>query len=361
MKKLWYALLYGDSRTKRCIGGVLCFSLLGVIAIIVGLVLSNYILMACGFIFGIIALIISQTFTLVEDEYVAEVGLSKEKKAIRTVSATKEDPSDSQEPIEKTKKQKDRELFEELLKKEAVYAQYDTTKMKVVKKQHRVKKDHRPILIDYSETYGIKECPAFIWRVHNKVFILLIEEEPRKICISREMIRNMGYEPKVHGSKEREYLAFRKENLITKVFRDFIPDYFDKKTQTGNIRYKNLYTIYPDIQISNRSAFQVMDLLCLNFMPKDKVTDSDKFNGYFKRVYAAHILFTDKVYSITEYKEKIEEVLRELCYSEVPEPEFIVTLENLVKGRMISQEYADHYTELRSKVTGKQVKVTYRR
>lgn len=361
MKKIWYALLYGDGRTKRCIGGVLLFSIFGVISFGIGIVIQNFVVMALGLIFGVVALIISQTFTLVEDNYVAEVGMGKQKKTIRTVSAAKEENFDSKEPIEQTKKQKAQELFEELAKKEAIYSQYDSVKMKAVKKQHHVKKDHRPILIDYSESYGIKECPAFIWRVHNKVFLLLIEEEPRKICISRELIRNMGYEPKVPGSKEREYLAFRNENLITKVFGEFVPDYYDKRTKTGNVRYKNLYTIYPDIQISNRSAFQVMDLLYLNFMPKDKITESDKFNGYFKRIYAAHILFTDKVYSITEYKDKVETVLKELCYSDVPEPEFIVTLENLVKGRMISQEYADHYTELREKVTGKQVKTTYRR
>ena len=104
--------------------------------------------------------------------------------------------------------------------------------------------------------------------------------------------------------------------------------------------------------LSNRSAATVMDLLCLNFMPDDKITRSDKLNGYFKRAYAAHLMYQDKVYSITEYKENIETILKEMCYADLPDREFRVTLENMVKGRMISDEYADYYSGMKKKIAG---------
>ena len=115
---------------------------------------------------------------------------------------------------------------------------------------------------------------------------------------------------------------------------------------------KNLYTIYPDIWLTNRSAYAVMDLLCLHFMPRDKITESEQLNGFFKRIYAANILYRDRVYSIMEYKDSIEQALRDMCYAEMPEREFNTTLEQLIKGRLISDEYANHYREIRRKYVG---------
>lgn len=176
----------------------------------------------------------------------------------------------------------------------------------------------------------------------------------------------MGYAPNVQADDLREYRAFQKKNLVTSVFGEYQPDYFDSKSRDGkekrlHIKYKHLYTIYPDIQISNRSAADVMDLLCLNFMPEDKITQSEKINGYFKRIYAAYIMFRDRVYSAVEYKKVVENTLEELCYAEMPEEEFVITLENLVNASLISQKYADRYMDIKSKISRRKVKTTYRR
>jgi hypothetical protein len=102
--------------------------------------------------------------------------------------------------------------------------------------------------------------------------------------------------------------------------------------------------------LTNRCAYEVMDLLCLHFMPKDKITDNERLNGFFKRVYAANILYRDRVYSILEYKNSIEKTLHDLCYAEMTDKEFEATLEQLLRGRLISGEYVDHYRELRYKI-----------
>lgn len=394
MKRIWNALRYGDGETRKCIGSVILFSVVAVVLIVVSGISGKFGLFIAGMIAAMIAILVSQTFTLVDDDFVAEVDGKGNKDTVRSVSVmrngvssrnqtnakdlTKKEPEEdkpeenhgqerdesgeekSEQNSERKKKQKN-EPDEKRQEDADRFDHYNEQLLKKIRKKYHVKKDHRPILIDSSKTYGIKESPAFIWRVHNKVYLLLIEKEPRKISISRDMILNMGYVSDVRADKTKEYLAFQKDNLITSVFGGFIPDYFDSKAKNANLKYKHLYEIYPDIRISNRSAAQVMDLLYLNFMPKDKITQSEKLNGYFKRIYAAHIMYQDRVYSITEYKEAVENILKELCYAEMPDQEFVITLENLVKGRMISSEYANHYMEYRSKVQGRMVEYSLRR
>ena len=350
MRRLWNTFRYGDSTTKMYIGRVVLFSVLAIGCIIASGIISEIYLFIAGMFLGIVAIFCSQTFTLEEDDFVAQVDKSGRKESVRAITAKKTEKAIVS--IEKRTKMVPKDTVKQKKKEQKVdhFEKYNKQVMKKVKKKHHVKKDHRPIIIDYSKSYHIKECPAFIWRVHSKVYILLLEKEPRKICISRDLIRNMGYAPKIRSERGTEYQAFEKDNLVTSVFRGYLPDYYDTKEKDKRFKYKNLYTIYPDIQISNRCAYEVMDLLCLNFMPKDKITESEKINGYFKRIYAANILFRDRVYSITEYKNTVETVLKELCYAEMPRQEFRITLENLVSARLISKEYEEHYMDFKDKI-----------
>ena len=347
VKKIWNGLRYGDGQTRACIGGVLLFAVLAVVLMVVSCLSGKFGIFILGLLSAVVAIIISQTFHLVEDSFVAVTDSKGGKNSVRAYSAKKINAMEQKkdkEPETHTKGETGHET-EEAKRFDGYNQQY----MKKIYRKYHVKKDHRPIIIDSSDSYHIKECPAFIWRVHNKVYLLLLEKEPRKIAISRDLITHMEYEPKVRCDRSKEYLAFKKENLVTGVFREFLPDYFESKAQNRNLKYKNLYKLHADIMLTNRSAYTVMDLLCLDFVPKDKITQSDKLNSYFKKVYAAYILYQDKVYSITEYKNQIEEILKELCYSDVPRSEFQATLDNMVKGRMISREYADYYSSLKDK------------
>lgn len=388
MKRLWNTLLYGDRETRKCIGSVILFAVLALGLMIAAGITSHFYLFIFGLIAGTISLLISQSFTLVNDDFVAETGAKGEKESVKAVTIQKDGRKTKEEkkgviPKEDTvhnevvksgtEQEKEtphankEELKEETIWEEDIkYDHYNKQVLIKIKKKYRVRKDHRPILIDNSRAYHIKECPAFIWRGHKKVFLLLLEKEPRKISISRNLIRHMEYVPNVQADYLREYRAFKKKNLITSVFGEYQPDYFDSKprdveSKKLHIKYKHLYTIYPDIQISNRCAADVMDLLCLNFMPEDKITQSEKINGYFKRIYAAYILFRDRVYTAVEYKKVVENTLEELCYAEMPEEEFVITLENLVNASLISQQYADRYMNVKSKISRKKVKMTYRR
>ncbi|MCI8508070.1 MAG: hypothetical protein HFJ06_05875 [Lachnospiraceae bacterium] len=354
MKRIWNALRYGDAETRKCIGSVILFSAAAIGIIAIAGLLGRFYLFVLGMLAGIAAIIVSQTFTLVDDDFVAEINRDGEKDTVKTVTVQKNRViygSGNAKKQEK-KEQKKRDGFDTDDGKihAAQFEHYNAVVLKKIKKKYRLKRDHRPIIIDYSKSYRIKECPAFIWRIHNKVYLLLLEKEPRRLSISRDLIRNMGYMPGIKSDPAKEYEAFKKENLVTGVFKEYLPDYYDSKVKNDTLKCKNLYTIYPDICISNRSAADVMDLLYLNFMPQDKITKSEKINGFFKRIYAANILYRDRVYSITEYKEAVEKALGEMCYAEIPEREFVITLENLMKGKFISQEYVDHYKDMRNKI-----------
>lgn len=387
MKRVWNALIYGDAETRKCIGSVLFFSVLAVVLCVAAVVSGEFNILIFGMIAAIIAIMISQTFTLVDDDFVAEINKNGEKDTVRSVTVQKngliygtgskttshlksselnarqlqntvkkdgesgKEDANSDLSIKEDEKNKNVEDLE--LQDINRYANYNQKVMKRMKRKYRIKKDHRPIIIDSSEAYRIKQCPAFIWRAHNRVFILLLEKEPRKIVISREMIHNMGYKAGVRADKSSEYIAFQKDNLVTRVFEEYLPDYHDAKLKNDPLKVKNLYTIYPDICITNRSAYQVKDLLLLNFMPKDKITESDMVNGFFKRVYAANIMFKDKVIGINEYKEEVELALKEMCYAEIPRREYILTLENLYKARLISKQYVTHYVVMRDKARAK--------
>ncbi len=381
MKRIWNALRYGDNETRKCIGSVIFFSVLAIVLIAVAGFTGKFNLFIFGMLAVIVAIMISQTFTLVDDDFVAEVSKDGDKETVYSVSVKKNSLIYGQEPASSKKKEtvtkkedtqtntaKESIVKESSAKKKEEksdvktdnlqdinrYAKYNQKMMKKVKKKYHVKKDHRPIIIDESEKYHIKQCPAFIWRAHNKVYLLLLEKEPRKIVIPREMIHNLGYKPNVKADRAKEYVAFEKDNLVTQVFSEYLPDYHDAKIKNDPLKIKNLYTFYPDICITNRSAYQVKDLLLLNFMPKDKITESDMVNGFFKRIYAANIMFKDKVISINEYKDEVERSLKEMCYAEVSRREYVITLENLFKARLISKQYVSHYIAMRDKIRGEE-------
>jgi hypothetical protein len=374
MGRIWNALRYGDAETRKCIGSVILFSVIGVVLIVVAGLTGMCNLFILGMISGVVAIIISQTFTLVEDDFVAEVDSQGSKDSVRSVSVKRNGVSGQPAKSDKKKKASEEdnaddadenpdEDFDEDAKKHSEedesadteeekkdpdrFEHYDKSKLRKIKKKFHVKKDHRAIIIDRSDKYKIHECPAFIWRVHNKVSILLLEKEPRKIVIPRELIKHVDYNPGVRVDKATEYVAFKKENLITSTFSPYLPDYHPSRVKNDPSRMKNLYKIYPDINITNNSIGTVMDLLYLNFMPKDKYTTSDKLNGFFKRVYAANVLYKDKVYTINDYKDEVEKILGEMTYAKMPEKEYDFTLDSLVKAHMISTEYADYYKEHR--------------
>jgi hypothetical protein len=111
--------------------------------------------------------------------------------------------------------------------------------------------------------------------------------------------------------------------------------------------YKNLYGFGPGIYCTNRSAKNLFDLLSVDFRVDDKVTTSNKVNIYFKECYKAGILLRDNVIDANGYADMISHSLDDMAKSTISNNEFKETLNLLVRNKIITKEFSDHYMDVR--------------
>ena len=225
---------------------------------------------------------------------------------------------------------------------------------KTVKKlfhRYKVKRDHRQILIDKSEKHYINQTPAFIWVDKNEVHLLLIESEPRHMVLPLFSIKEITYLKKQVVNADTDYPAFHRKNMLTDLFRPCLPDYTQSTVVSDMNSYKNLYGFGPDIYVTNNSAKALFDLLGVEFVVNDKVTDSTKVNKYFKDAYKANIMLRDNVIDANGYADKISYILDNLAKASISYNEFKETLNLLIKNKLITQEFAMYYMGIRDKYT----------
>lgn len=232
---------------------------------------------------------------------------------------------------------------------EEVMHTYNRKRIKKTMHRYKVKRDYRLILIDRSDTLKVRQTPAYIWTKDKEFHILLIEKEPRHIAIPIYQFREITYLKKQPAYEELDYAAFRSESLLAEMFRPYLPDYTHSTVVDDQSSYKNLYGLGTDIYVTNRSAAALFDLLALEFRVDDKVTTSSKVNTYFKEAYKANILLRDNVIDANGYADKISNILNNLAHSTVSYAEFKDTLNLLIRNKLITQEFALYYMEVRDK------------
>lgn len=220
---------------------------------------------------------------------------------------------------------------------------YDKRKIKRTLYKYKVKKDHRLVLVDYSKKYMIKQCPAYIWVADKQFNMLLLEEEPRHLAIPLGRIREITYLKKQSANVDTDYPMFHRNNLLTSVFRPYLPDYTHNTVASDKNSYKNLYGITGGIYFTNKSAKNLFDLLNVEFKVDDKVTTSSKVNVFFKDAYKANIMLRDSVIDANGYADSIANTLENMTKSTISYMEFKDTLNLMVKNKLITQEFASHY------------------
>lgn len=234
---------------------------------------------------------------------------------------------------------------------EKVMATYNKKKIKKVMHKYRVKRDHRMIMIDHSEQLQIYQTPAYIWLMNKELHFLLIEKEPRHISIPEYQFREVNYLKKQLVNEDMDYGAFKGTNMLSELFRPYLPDYIHSTVVDDLSAYKNLYGLGNEIFVTNRSAAALFDLLPVEFRVDDKVTLSTKVNVYFKEAYKANILLRDNVIDANGYADKISNVLNNLAHSTVSYAEFKETLNLMIKNKLITQEFAMYYMDVRNKLS----------
>lgn len=223
---------------------------------------------------------------------------------------------------------------------------YDKKKIKKTLYKYKVKRDHRLVLVDFSKKYMIKQCPAYIWVADKQFNMLLLEEEPRHLAIPLGRIREITYLKKQSANVDTDYPMFHRNNLLTGVFRPYLPDYTYNTVASDKNSYKNLYGITGGIYFTNKSAKNLFDLLNVEFQVDDKVTTSSKVNIFFKDAYKANIMLRDSVIDANGYADSIANTLENMTKSTISYMEFRDTLDLMIKNKLITQDFASHYMEM---------------
>ncbi|MBD5096681.1 MAG: hypothetical protein HDT40_06730 [Lachnospiraceae bacterium] len=220
---------------------------------------------------------------------------------------------------------------------------YDKRKIKRTLYKYKVKRDHRLVIVDFSKKYMIKQCPAYIWVADKQFNMLLLEEEPRHLAIPIGRIREITYLKKQSANVDTDYPLFHRNNLLTAVFKPYLPDYTYNTVASDKNSYKNLYGITGGIYFTNKSAKNLFDLLNVEFQVDDKVTTSSKVNIFFKDAYKANIMLRDNVIDANGYADSIANTLENMTKSTISYMEFKDTLDLMIKNKLITQDFASHY------------------
>ncbi len=225
--------------------------------------------------------------------------------------------------------------------------EYTDKEIKKLMHAFKVKRDHKKVIIDLSIKFRIRQCPAFMWRERKELIFLLLEEEPRTISIPLEKIKSIQYDKMVEAKPRTDYESFREPGLVTKLFSPYLPQYHEFEHNGRMEIYKNLYTIVPDIQLTNHSVRDAFDMLQVDIEVNDSITNSPMYDDYFKMAYRTHILWLDQVITTNEYKDKIKVLLTSLAGEDISKEIFHEVLNQLIHHKLITWEYGEYYRDLR--------------
>lgn len=245
--------------------------------------------------------------------------------------------------------EEEQQIIEDIHPTEDVIKSYDKKKIKKTLHKYKVRKDHRMVLIDFCDKYNIRQTPAYIWAEDSKFHILLIEKEPRYITLPLYNISQITYLKKQPANPAEDYKSIQGNSIMAELFKPYIPDYLHSNVVEDLTSYKNLYGIGPGIYFTNQSAKHLFDLLSAEFIVDDKVTTSTKVNHYFKDSYKANIMLRDSVIDANGYADRISNILENMAMSTISYNEFKDTLNLMIKNKLITQEFATYYMEVRDK------------
>ena len=210
--------------------------------------------------------------------------------------------------------------------------------------KYKVKKEHKPIIIDSSERYNIKNCPAYLWVTRGKVHFLLMEESPREIVLDQARCKSIVYTER-EGDPASEYSQIRTNRSLLEIFGGCIPAYHDEIINRRRISHKNLYTVGGDILLTNTSARAAFDLLKASFELPDKYSLTGLKGSFSKEAYKTKVLWQDGVISTSEFKTRTKNLLQKMTKADISPLDYDNNLREMLNNQMITKEYADYYAD----------------
>lgn len=357
-------LRYGNKKTKRLLYFLI---ILGVSAAFFGvfaLIFSNAVLgvLAVTVLFTDIFILAKTNFSKMSmqeqkekqraEKRKAEVARKREEKKQKKEEAKEQPEEETPGALEwvfSEKKQKEKEQKEEEQPSVKSLKQYDEKQMKKVFIAYKVKREHVPIMIDYCQTERISQCPAYLWKDTEFLYLLLLEEEPRMLKYPVSEADSICIRCGVSAKPSAEYPAMQEKSLISRVFAPYLPNYYRQEVGTYMEYKKNCYSLAEGIWCTSASVRNILKILPMEFYIEDDKVNSDDYSPYFRKIYIDRILYRDAVFSASDYDKKVRETLTSLAHADIAEDTFHYYLAQIVMGNLIPQEYADFAVSKRTK------------
>lgn len=321
MKQFFNTLLYGDAKTRRILWSMTICALLALVLIIIAVLSETPSLFGMALILVAVVVLISQLYDF---------------KQLKDAAVN----VDENIPVPP----------------EDILVKYTEKRLHQVFIRFRVRPDHRPVMIDHSEKYKIKETPAYVWVFRGRFHILLIEKNAREIVLPVAAASKVIYRRAVPVNMKGEYVQFRKPSLLSGVFSDYLPDIYDYGQGGIKRQMKNLYVIDEDIALTNRSIKHIFDLTGANFEIEDRITQSGDYGQDFIDMYKAYTLFRDGVLDANEYKKRVTKILDDMAVSNMLDAELTINLEKMQSFHFLTADYAKYCLEKRVKMLNEQKK-----
>lgn len=385
MGRYWNALRYGNKATKLYLWAVIVGAVLTVAFTVAAFAKLSWTVGLVALFFAVVTLIIWQSRDLTDKDFLAEgKGEGEKKPAKKKEKKDREkkgedrdevkvgDPEEadraeegeeeegSQEDEAGSKKGKKPGGKKEKKEKKGTagdFSHYTNKKIEQMLHHFHVRRIHRTIMIDSFESEGIYQCPAYLWKERKKVYLLVLEETPRRLRFQWAQMVNMTYMRGVPADPKREYESVRKPSLVNAVFAGFLPTYHEERVNAVTMYRKNLYRLGEDLLLTNTSVPNVMEVLSPSFHVEDEVTKEPSHSNYFVEMYQQNLLLRDGVLTAQEYKQQIRAVLTLMAQDKMGFDEFVKNLEQMTDYRLITQEYADFYLDYRKKWLQKNAKL----
>lgn len=341
IQRIINTMFHGSGKAKLFLWSLFIMILATILMAVLAAVMSSSTFLVGAVVCGVAAFITSQSVSLRELER-KEWRKKAEKEELHSVKKDflkKISPEEQMAATEKDEKEKKK-------MKARYMASMNEKKMKQLLKKHKVRQSHIFVMIDSYPKLKILQTPAVMWKTDNDLILLVLDGTGREISVPLQDIKGILYVKNVSVNSQEDYASFQYSNFISKLYKPLLPDYQEIAMDGMLLKRKNLFKINPGISFTNTSMAGVMKILNnVPFLVDDAVNSSDYFNEYFKEIYRYSILCKNGVFSLDEYRNRMEKVLDELFIAPISGKEFIQCLRDLNKYHLITSDYVTKYSE----------------
>lgn len=227
--------------------------------------------------------------------------------------------------------------------------------------KYKVKKEHVPVVIDLCASMRVRQCPGFAWMEGSQLKILLMETKARLVELDTSRLQELYVERGITVRTSAEYAELRDSEVMKLMFSPYLPKYYKKNIGGKIVPLKNLYVLGVDMKFPSGSVGQLLKLLPLRITINDRRMQTSNVSAYYKELFTISFLWKDGVYTLAEFRGKLEELLNSMIEAETSEEQFEKDLSEMITDGLLPLEYRDYVYRLREEAGEPEKKVQKKR